>query len=170
MRRLIFMLAAGLLAAGTATAGVGSAGAAAHQQARCAGSNFFHFTSNGVTYYLGTPNNLPSGAAAILKPAQNSTTSWSECAASATDNSRVLENRGLALTSRATSSGAEVTLTPVGNGGNGFASQRWIEDAGGPMVTFQNVKTGLYLRIRNGGPIMHQTVTTGSTFTVWLMF
>ena len=173
MRRLISILAAGLLAAGTAatSADVASAGtAAAHNQARCASGNFFHVTSNGVTYYLGTPNNLPSGAAAILKPSQNSTTSWSECAFSSSDNSFVLENRGLALTSRATSSGAEVTLTPVGNGGNGFASQRWIEDAGGPMVTFQNVKTGLYLRIRNGGPIMHQTVTTGSTFTVWLMF
>ena len=72
MRRLIFMLAAGLLAAGTAatSAGVASAGAtAAHQQVRCANGNFFHLTNNGVTYYLGTPNNLPSGTAAILKPA-----------------------------------------------------------------------------------------------------
>ncbi len=77
---------------------------------------------------------------------------------------------GLALTSRTTSSGADVTLTPPGNGGNGFASQRWIGNAGGPMIAFQNVKTGPFLRVRNGGPIMHQTVTTGSTFTVWLMF
>jgi hypothetical protein len=64
----------------------------------------------------------------------------------------------------------DVTLTPPGNSSNGFASQRWIADAAGPMITFQNVKTGLYLRMRNGGPIMHQTVTTGSSFTIWLMF
>jgi hypothetical protein len=38
------------------------------------------------------------------------------------------------------------------------------------MITFQNVKTGLFLRVRNSGPIVNQTVTTGSTFTIWLMF
>jgi hypothetical protein len=172
MRRLILMLAAGLLAAGTAatSAGVARAGTTAvHHQTRCASGNFFHVNANGVNYYLGTPTNLPSGTAAILKPKQAGTTSWTECAFEGSDNSVVLENRGLALTSRATS-GGDVTLTPPGNSGNGFASQRWIEDAAGPMITFQNVKTGLFLRIRNSGPIMHQTVTTGSTFTVWLMF
>jgi hypothetical protein len=173
MRRLISILAAGLLAAGTAaaSAGVASAGpAAAHHQATCASGNFFHVTNNGVTYYLGTPNATASGAAAILKPKQNSTTSWEECAFSGSDNSVVLENRGLALTSRATSSGADVTLTPPGNGGNGFASQRWIGNAAGPMITFQNKKTGLFLRVRNSGPIMYQAVTTGSSFTIWFMF
>jgi hypothetical protein len=173
MRRLILMLAAGLLAAGTAVTGAGAgsaATAAAYHQASCASGNFFHVTSNGVTYYLGTPSTTSSGAAAILKPAQNSTTAWTECAFNGSDNSFVLENRGLALTSRATSSGADVTLTPPGNGGDGFASQRWIGNAAGPMITFQNVKTGLFLRVRNSGPIMYQTVTTGSSFTVWLMF
>jgi hypothetical protein len=173
MRRLIFMLAAGLLAAGTAVTSTGVASAdtaAGHHQTRCGGSSFFHVTKNGVTYYLGTPTNLTAGTAAILKPRQASTTAWAGCAFDASDNSVVLENRGLALTSRAASGGGDVTLTPPGNGGNGFASQRWIEDAAGPMITFQNVKTGLYLRIRNSGPIMHQTVTTGSTFTIWLMF
>jgi len=172
MRRLIFMLAAGLLAVGTATASAGAAGAgttAVHHQARCASGNFFHVTSNGVSYYLGTPTSLPAGTAAILKPRQASTTAWSECSFNGSNNSVVLENRGLALTSRA-SSGGDVTLTPPGNSGNGFASQQWIEDAAGPMITFQNVKTGLFLRVRNSGPTMHQTVTTGSTFTVWLMF
>jgi hypothetical protein len=173
MRRLTFMLAAGLLAAGTAAASTGIASAdstAAHHQASCANGNFFHITNNGVTYYLGTPTVLSSGTAAILKPRQASTTSWSDCAFSTTDNAVVIENRGLALTSRATTAGGDVTLTPPGNGGNGFASQRWIEDAAGPMITFQNVKTGLYLRVRNSGPVMHQTVTTGSSFTVWFMF
>jgi hypothetical protein len=173
MRRLISMLATGLLAAGAVVTSAGAAGAgttAAHQQTTCASGNFFHVTNNGVTYYLGTPNTSSSGAAAILKPKQNSTTAWAECAFSGSDNSVVLENRGLALTSRASSSGADVTLTPPGNGGNGFASQRWIGNAAGPMITFQNVKTGLFLRVRNSGPIMYQTVTTGSTFTIWFMF
>jgi hypothetical protein len=173
MRRLISVFAAGLLAAGTAvtSAGVASAGTtAAHHRTTCVNGNFFHVTKNGVSYYLGTPNATSSGAAAILKPAQNSTTKWKECAFSGSDNSFVLENRGLALTSRATSAGTDVTLTPPGNGGNGFASQRWIGNAAGPMITFQNMKTGLFLRVRNNGPIMYQTVTTGSSFTVWLMF
>jgi hypothetical protein len=38
------------------------------------------------------------------------------------------------------------------------------------MFTFANVKTGLYLRVRNSGPSMGQTVTTGSSFTVWFAF
>ena len=172
MRRLIFMLMAGLLATGTVVTGVSAANAGiatAHSQRNCGGTFFFHVTKNHTNYYLGTPNTISSGAAAILKPQQNNTTQWAECAFQS-NNSIVLENRGLALTSRTTSSGADVTLTPPGNGGNGFASQRWIANAGGPMVAFQNVKTGLYLRVRNNGPIMYQTVTTGSTLTVWLMF
>jgi hypothetical protein len=170
MPRLISVLAAGLLAAGTAVAGVGLASASttgAHDQTTCLSGFFFHVTKSGVDYYLGTPVATSSGAAAILKPSQNRTTAWKECAPSGA--SVVLENRGLALTSRATSSGADVTVEPPGDGGNGFASQRWIDDAAGPMVTFQNVKTGLYLRVRNSGPIMYQPVTTGSSFTVWLM-
>jgi hypothetical protein len=169
----MFMLVAGLLAAGTAVtcAGAASAGAtAAHQQTSCVSGNFFHVTKNGVNYYLGTPNNLSSGAAALLKPTENSTTAWAECAFNSSNNSVVLENRGLALTSTDSSPGGTVTLTPPGNGGNGFASQQWIGNAAGPMITFQNVQTGLFLRVRNNGPVMRQTVTTGSSFTVWLMF
>ena len=106
-----------------------------------------------------------------MKPKRNATTAWYECAIDGSDNSVALENvGGLALTSRATSSGANVILEPPGNSGNGFASQRWIENAAGPMITLQNVKTGLFLRVRNSGPVMGQTVTTGSTFTVWLLF
>jgi len=82
----------------------------------------------------------------------------------------IFSYRGLALTGRSFSPGGDVTLEPPGNDGNGFASQRWIESAGGPMITFQNVKTGLFLRVRNSGPIMGQTMTTGSVFTVWFMF
>jgi hypothetical protein len=172
MQRLISVLAAGLLAAGTlaTSAGLASAGTtAARHQPTCDDGNFFHVTKSHVTYFLGTPNNTFSGAAAILKPSQNGFTSWSECAFDSS-NSVVLENRGLALTSRSSSPGQNVTLESPGNGGNGFVSQRWIENAAGPMITFQNVKTGLFLRVRNSGPIMGQTVTTGSAFTVWFMF
>jgi hypothetical protein len=172
MRRLISILAAGLFAAGTVlttagatTAGAASAGATAAHRVNCTndGSNFFKVTKNGVNYFLGTPNNTFSGATARLKPMENGTTLWLGCFSS---NTVVLKNRGLALTSRS-SGGQDVTLTPPGNGGNGFASQQWIFVSSGSTVTFQNVKTGLFLRVRNSGPIMGQTVTTGSTATAW---
>jgi hypothetical protein len=171
MRRLISILAAGLLAAGTVltAAGAASAGATAvHRQLTCTddGSNFFNVAKNGVNYFLGTPNNTFSGATARLKPRENSTTLWLNCFSS-TSNTVVLKNRGLAVTSRASSSGADVTLTPPGNGGSGFASQQWVFVSSGSTVTFQNVKTGLFLRVRNSGPIMGQTVTTGFTATAW---
>jgi hypothetical protein len=35
------------------------------------------------------------------------------------------------------------------------------------MVMFQNVKTGLYLRVRSSGPAMSQPVTTGNAATFW---
>jgi hypothetical protein len=38
------------------------------------------------------------------------------------------------------------------------------------MIALQDAKTGLFLRVRNSGPSMGQTVTTGSSFTVWWMF
>ena len=38
------------------------------------------------------------------------------------------------------------------------------------MIVFQNVKTGLSLRVRGSDRWMGQTVTTGTKFTVWLMF
>ena len=171
MRRLIYMLAAGLLAAGTVltAAGTASAGAAAVPRADCtsAGSFFFSVTAGSVNYYLGTPNKLSSGSAAILKPGENSTTLWAACDPSTTVT--VLTNRGLALTSRASSPGADVTLTPPGNGGNGFASQQWDILFNGSSFTILNVKTGLFLRVRNGGPVMGQTVTTGSTSTAWIL-
>ena len=166
MRRLISMLAAGLLAGGTVlTSGIASADTAAvHTQATCtsAGPYYFYVTKNGANYFLGTPNSTFSGAAAFLKPKENSTTQWTLCF-SPTDTV-VFSNRGLALTSRSPS--ANVTLTPAGNGGDGFASQQWLP-GGSSTVTFQNVKTGQFLRVRNSGPIMGQTVTTGASPTSW---
>ena len=63
-----------------------------------------------------------------------------------------------------------MTLESPSNGGNGFASQQWIGAAAATQVGFQNVKTGLWLRVRNSGPIMGQTVTTGSSPLGWLEF
>jgi hypothetical protein len=172
MRRLISMLAAGLLAAGTllTTAGVASAGVTAvQQQPTCTndGVNFFNVTARGVNFYLGTPRNTFAGATARLKPTQNSTTQWIGCFFP-TSNTVVLNNRGLALTSRDTSAGGLVTVEPAGNGGDGFLSQRWDFSVSGGTVTFQNEKTHLFLRVRNSGPIMGQTVTTGASATDWI--
>jgi hypothetical protein len=172
MRRLITVLAAGLLAPGTVltAAAAASAGPTAIHKTTCtsAGNEYFSFSSNGVSYYLGTPSKASSGSAAILKPKQNSTTLWT---LSACPKGDLLENRGLALTSRATRSGVNVTLEPPGNGGTGFASQQWFITCNDPPACsqwdFNNVKTVLWLRIRNSGPIMGQTVTTGGTPTNW---
>jgi hypothetical protein len=173
MRRLISILAAGLLAAGTLSTTVGAASAgttAARHEFTCTvtGTNFFHVTNNSVSFFLGVPNNAHSGATARLKPSENRSTKWLDCL-SATSNVLVLTNGGLALTSRSSSPGADVTLTPAGNGGNGFASQQWAFVVESTTSTFRNVKTGLFLRVRNNGPAMGQTATTGSTPTNWIV-
>jgi hypothetical protein len=103
-----------------------------------------------------------------LKPSENRSTKWLDCL-STTSNVLVLENGGLAVTSRSSSPGADVTLTPAGNGGNGFASQQWAFVVESTTSTFRNVKTGLFQRVRNNGPAMGQTVTTGSTPTNWIV-
>lgn len=173
MRRLISMLAAGVLAAGTVltTAGVASAGATAVRHQGCTPERKILILSSVPhrLYWLGTPNKLSSGAAAILKPRANSTTQWAvRCRNHGTEV--VLTNRGMALTSSASSPGADVTMEPTGNGGNGLASQRWAVDFNGPpgSVPVQNVKTGLFLRVRNSRPHLYQTVTTGRSATYWL--
>ena len=80
----------------------------------------------------------------------------------------VFENRNLALTTRSTSPGSDVTLTKVGNNGDGFASQQWaFVQTSSTTIEFQNVKAGLFLRVRNNGPKIGQTVTTGFTPTDW---
>jgi hypothetical protein len=142
--------------------------ATVHQAATCTNDSgeYSWVTVSGANYYLGTPNNLVSGSAAILKPMQNSSTLWVHCNSTVTPGQLLLLNGGLALTSRDASPGGIVTLEPAGNGGNGFASQEWTY-AGTNPYTFRNVKTGLYLRVPNGGPIMYQTVTTGNTPTSW---
>jgi hypothetical protein len=174
MRRLISMLAAGLLAGGTVVAGgIASAGTTAARQASCAdpGTLPVYVTRNNVSYYLGTPRNLSPGAAAILKPNPNSTTMWTFCELGSSSTYVVSsQNQGLALTSRASSPGADVTVETAGNSGSGFASQRWdIVGVSSDTWAIQNVKTGLFLRVRNSGPVMSQTVTTGSSPTGWTL-
>jgi hypothetical protein len=118
---------------------------------------------------VGAPNHLLPGASALLKPKRNDTTILTACAFPAS-NVTLLENRGLALTSRDLSASGNVTMTPTGNGGNGFTSQLWdFVNVGTSSATFQNAKTGLFLRVRNNGPAMGQTVTTGSTPTNWIV-
>jgi hypothetical protein len=172
IRRLISMLAAGLLAAGTlvTTAGAASADATAARQATCMfeGTAFLSVTSSGVTYYAGTPNTTFSGATVRLKPRANGSTVWGFCFFSST-NQWLLTNRGLAMTSRSTIPGGNVTVETPGNNGNGFASQHWFITFSGSTATLQNAKTGLFLRIRNSGPIMGQTVTTGFSPTSWTL-
>jgi hypothetical protein len=171
-RRLISMLAAGVLAAGTIfiTAAASAGTAAIHHGADCSldGNAHLHITaSNGVNYYAGTPVNTFSGAVVRLKPFANSTTLWTACFTSSTE--LVLLNRGLAMTSRDFSPGGFVTVTTTtAPGGNGFASQRWFfNDLGNGTATFQNEKTGLFLRVRNSCCFFGQTVTTGAMPTDW---
>jgi hypothetical protein len=165
------MLAAGF-AAGTVltTAGVASASTTATRQPSCPGGTAIAdvplFVQPGsVRFFLGTPDTLSSGAATFLKPSQNSTTEWLLCALP--NGPLLVVNRGMVLTSRSTSPGANVTAETPGNGGTGFSSQQWHFAASVGVIVFTNVKTGLSLRVRNGGPVMGQTVTTGSTSTDW---
>ena len=128
MRRLTSMLVAGVLAGGTVLAGgVASAGASTakpgtvkpvtaksgtfkpgtvNRRASCMndGPFFFNVTKNGANFYLGTPNNVHSGSAAILKPKKNGSTLWTICFFSTSDTI-LFENRNLALTSRSTGPG-----------------------------------------------------------------
>jgi hypothetical protein len=171
MRRSIFMLAAGLLTAGTLlTGGVASAGTTAvHHRADCTneGSAFLHVTKSGVNYFVGTPNTTFAGAVVRLKPRTNITTLWTFCFDGGDEFA--LYNRGLVMTSRDRNPGQLVTVEVAGNFGNGFASQRWHASFSGDTVTLTNVKSGLSLRVRNSGPIMGQTVTTGFTATTWIL-
>ena len=82
------MLAAGVLAAGTVltAGGAATAGPAAARQVVCGPQPYFWVTVGSVSYYLGTPNKLSSGAAA-----------WDVCRSPG--KWPYLENRGLALTS-----------------------------------------------------------------------
>ena len=171
MRRLISTLAAGLLAGGTVlTGGMASASTKAVPQfATCTvtgQNNYFQFSATGANYYIGTPVNPFSGENTFLKPKENSTTLWfgEPCS----DGSWLLTQRGLAMTSTSVTAGGTVTAQTAGNGGEGYASQHWFFSfTSSGLAEMRNAKTNLYLRIRNGGPVMGQTLSTGSTPTAW---
>jgi len=176
MRRLTSMLAASVLAAGTlfATAGAASVGAAAvHQRADCSldGSAHLHVTGgNGVNYFLGTPVRTGPGKVVFLKPTANSTTNWQFCFVPNTDEVILLNPRPssrLALTSTQGTGGLVTVQTTSAPGGNGFASQRWHATFSGNFVFLQNENTDLWLRVRNSGPQLGQTVTTGTSPRAW---
>ena len=165
------MLAAMGLAAGTlfTTAGAASAGASAvHHRADCSldGSAHLHVTgNNGVNYFLGTPNKTGNGKVVRLKPTANSTTNWTFCFVSGSE--AILLNRGLALASSQSTGGLVTVTTTSAPGGNGFASQRWFTTFQGNFVFLQNENTNLWLRVRNNGPKLGQTVTTGASPRAW---
>jgi hypothetical protein len=172
------MLAAGLLAAATVltTVGVG-AGSAGATVARQAGVRFGlcpvvtirYVSHRGVNYFLGIPNIAHSGSAVVLKPRTNRTTVWRSCGTPVSGGRIFFSLKdGLVLTSRSSSPGADVTVTEAGNNGNGFASQQWIRTPlGSGVFMYRNMKTGLWLRVRNNGPKFYQTVTTGNTASAW---
>jgi hypothetical protein len=166
MKRLMSMLAAGLLAAATllAPAGAASAGTtAAHRAPTCSFSFSDHiFVTQGTQVFLaGIPVNAVSGSTVRLKSNRNSTTDWNF--SSCSDGSWIIAIGHLAMTSRSFTPGTAVTVTSFSDGG--FASQRWFIDFTG--VRFSNQKTTLSLRVRNSGPIIGQTVTTGFSATNW---
>jgi hypothetical protein len=156
---LLGVTGAGVLAAGPASASTPCTDAGSYQ-------NFA--LPNTLPYYLGVPNKIAAGKAAELKPSANKTTTFVHC--NATSGPRVEfkitgpDGTVYALTSRDYSAGGLVTLEPA----HEYASQMWTwAPASGPQpYTFQNVKTGMYLRIRNV-PSMYQTVTTGHSPTNW---
>jgi len=167
------MLAAGVLAAATvlATAGAASAGPTAAHRTTCSGgilSSLFVQQAS-VKYFLGVPNIVRFGSTVRLKPRSNGSTTW--CFTDITSGPftgqtiiTTLNGGGLALTTRTTAPGGDVTVETS----QGFASQRWIvNDIGTNGVTLRNIKTGLFLRVRNSGPVMNQLVTTGNMATIW---
>jgi hypothetical protein len=176
IRRPLLAVAAAIPVAGLVAALAGPASAAPTGRAAPAkvtactpDSGEFSFVSPGTTpFFLGVPNQTGPGSAALLKPAMNATTRLIHCNVSGLPRFAFQITVGgskFFLTSRATTAGQNVTTELAAPGGP-FASQLWTFAGSGPF-TFQNVKTGLFLRVRNSGPRFYQTVTTGLTATAW---
>jgi hypothetical protein len=175
MRIRALLTAAALSAA--PFAGLAASNAPASAAAACVADtgDYDAVAASGGPYYLGVPNNFGTGSAAELKPSQNSTTLLTHCNGTDANGDPVFaftikDSAGtvLALTTRDTSAGGTVTLEPLPAAG-AFSSQLWTyPSAGDPgLFTFRNVKTGLFLRVRNSGPAMYQTVTTGLHGSAW---
>jgi len=175
MKRLASMLAAGVLAAATvvATAGAASAGPTPTHRIQCSGGILTSiFVQVGTTqFFPGVPNKVVSGSTVRLKPTANGTTTWCFTQIPSGPNAGQWTiaslNGGFAMTSRATTPGADVLVQT----NSAVASQRWIINNGstGSTITIRNVKTNLFLRVRNSGPALNQTVTTGAMATEWII-
>ncbi|MBO0813641.1 MAG: hypothetical protein J2P30_00580, partial [Actinobacteria bacterium] len=172
----------GLLGAGAVAAISASAATAPSCTSQVTASGPFseHVTKATVDYYLGARNTITAGSAAILKPAQNSHTLFFHCDQNISNGNggsvpavsfliRSANGTVYALTSRSATAGANVTLERPGNGHLGYRSQKWTWtfDATTNTYQFKNASTGLFLRVRNSGPKMGQTVSTGKTATDW---
>jgi hypothetical protein len=174
MRRLMTMLAAGLLAAATVltTVGVASAGAttASHASLNLGSCTTVTIRLMPTKFFIGTPNHPVTGDAVFLRTKNNLNTRWLSCGTTHMGVRSFLSLNGLfALTSRG-GIGAAVTLEPR-HGGDGFRSQQWTRNViqSGRVFQYQNRKTGLWLRVRNGGPVLGQTVTTGNSRSNWVV-
>jgi hypothetical protein len=175
MRKLLILgvAAVTVLLSMAATAAPALAAPHKHRVTACTdvGQAFFSVTAKGTTFYLGAPNKITSTSVAMLKPAQNSTTQWTGCEAADGTFQLILKQGSTwyALTTRDIAAGGNVSLeATTNNGTNGttLVSQRWTFGGSNP-VTMQNLRTLLFLRVRNSGPTMYQTVTTGLTQTMW---
>lgn len=135
------------------------------------GTVFLWVTAGSTDYFLGRPNTITSTSVAILKPAANNTTLWTVCE-TASGSWQLIQKQGskwYAATSRSLAVGGNVTLEAVTNNGStgtSFASQLWIVSPSNPL-SLQNQSTKLFLRVRNSGPQMYQSVTTGLTQEFW---
>ena len=174
MKRLASMLAAGVLAAATvvATAGAASAGPTPTHRITCSGGTLTAiFVQQGTTqFFPGIPNKFHSGSTVRLKATANGTTTWCFFQIPSGTNAGQWTvtslNGGLAMTSTAAVPGADVLVQT----NSAVASQRWILNfPSGSTITIQNVKTNLFLRVRNSGPALNQTVTTGAMATAWTL-
>ena len=176
MRKLLILGVAALTALLSVAATAAPALAAPHKHRVTACTDqvqfFLSVTKNGTNFYLGVPNKITSTSVAILKPAQNSTTQWTDCVAADNSLQFILKqgNTWYALTTRDISAGGTVSLektTNNGTNGTTLLSQRWTVVGSNPLFTFNNLRTLLFLRVRNSGPTMYQTVTTGLSQTMW---
>lgn len=163
--------AVAVLGLSAAPAGAATAGPAAGAAACTPAGPYLDFVSPGTTpFFIGRPNNTVAGSLMILKPGQNGTTRILHCNVDGIQQFafEVITSTGgrLFASSRDFQAGGTVTWQPGPGGDAAFASELWNWSGTGPY-TFQNVKTGQFLRVRNHGPANYDTVTTGRAATSW---
>lgn len=139
------------------------------------------YLNSNVGLALAAPNSVTSGSAAKLKTCNQNVPGYCtrDDNAKLTEQFRgifnffpaattvILNQNGLCLTNRAV--GDLVTFTPCGNGGLGYASQKWTSTLrpGGPSSTIQNVKTGGYLAPAGGVGMKDDPIITSTGQWRW---